>query len=163
MEGGETVRSIYQTITCGGLALALCLALLPAPEAGAACSSIYCSPVATHSYFGAAGDGCTAVAFLNGGYKSARVVGTNAHFFNPVAGQWSACAPAANAASAWTPIGAPLTLYGMVFHFAGSALPAACSFQFRPLAGPGSAPATETCVVSGSNGLPVELLSFRAE
>jgi hypothetical protein len=74
MEGGETVRSIYQTITCGGLALALCLALLPAPEAGAA-----------------------------------------------------------------------------------------CSFQFRPLAGPGSAPATETCVVSGSNGLPVELLSFRAE
>ncbi len=157
------MRSIHQLITRAGLGLVLCLTLLPTPEAAAVCSSTSCGPSAMHPYLGVPGDRCYAIWFNAGGPKSARVIGNNAAFFNPVAGMWSVCGPPASAAANWVAIPSAGFLAGDVFHSAGSPLPAACSFQFRPLVGPGSFPATETCVIDGSNGLPVELLTFSAE
>ncbi len=157
------MRSIHQLVARAGLGLVLCLTLVPTPEAAALCLSTSCGPTSAHPYFGAGGDKCMAVWLNGGGKKSARVIGNNAHFFNPVVSKWSACAPPVSAAANWGPIGSASYLLGDLFHFASSSLPAGCTFQFRPLVGAGSFPATETCVIEGSKGLPVELLAFSAE
>lgn len=140
--------------------LSLCgLVAFGTGESGASCVGTMCHATAMHGYFGVAGNACSGAWFNGGGCKSARVVGKNAYFYNPLAMNWQLPASSPTAASAWVNVGSASIFPGFVFHANASSLPASVNFQFRPCGAPANPP-TEVCSVNGSDGLPVELLAF---
>ncbi len=156
----HTARQLRYTVT---MLAALSLVAVSAGSANAACGPVTCAPVLTHSYFGTAGDACSATWTNSGGCKSVRVVGTNADFFDLLMGSWFMCEPAASPTANWVAVGSAPGLTGNIFHMGASPGAASCQFQFRPCVGSSPLAATETCVANNSDGLPVELLQFGVE